>query len=85
MRLLQVLLYGRKGWFAPALNAMGFNVVFAFPGAHLTGLTRHHDTGNHCLPLQLGGPLKGMHRCALQCFVQHKLMTLLPVRKPAAS
>jgi ABC-type sulfate transport system permease subunit len=30
--VLQVLLYGRKGWFAPALNAMGFNVVFAFPG-----------------------------------------------------
>lgn len=31
--LMLVLLYGRNGWFAPALNAMGFNVVFAFPGA----------------------------------------------------
>jgi hypothetical protein len=31
--LMLVLLYGRNGWFAPALNAMGFNVVFAFPGS----------------------------------------------------
>ena len=29
-----VLLYGREGWFAPVIRASGFNVVFAFPGAH---------------------------------------------------
>ncbi len=31
--LMLVLLYGRNGWFAPVLDAVGFNVVFAFPGA----------------------------------------------------
>lgn len=36
--LMLVLLYGRNGWFAPALNAMGFNVVFAFPGMALATL-----------------------------------------------
>jgi sulfate transport system permease protein len=30
--LMLVLLYGRNGWFAPVLDAVGFNVVFAFPG-----------------------------------------------------
>ena len=29
-----VLLYGREGWFAPVIRATGFNIVFAFPGAH---------------------------------------------------
>ena len=33
--LMLVLLYGREGWFAPALRATGFNVVFAFPGRYL--------------------------------------------------
>ena len=33
--LMLVLLYGRNGWFAPVLDAVGFNVVFAFPGAML--------------------------------------------------
>jgi hypothetical protein len=31
--LMLVLLYGREGWFAPAIRASGFNIVFAFPGA----------------------------------------------------
>lgn len=36
--LMLVLLYGRNGWFAPALSALGFNVVFAFPGMALATL-----------------------------------------------
>lgn len=34
--LMLVLLYGRNGWFAPVLDAVGFNVVFAFPGLRST-------------------------------------------------
>jgi ABC-type sulfate transport system permease subunit len=31
--MMFVLLYGRKGLFAPLLAQYGFNIVFAFPGA----------------------------------------------------
>jgi len=46
-----VLLYGRNGWFAPALNALGFNVVFAFPGASVQHCTRHPRTALWAAPV----------------------------------
>lgn len=36
--LVLTLLYGRSGWFAPALKGAGLSVVFAFPGMVLATL-----------------------------------------------
>jgi len=45
--LMLVLLYGRNGWFAPVLDAVGFNVVFAFPGLQVQHDIAHSDITVH--------------------------------------
>ena len=48
-----VLLYGRKGVFAPLLAHYGFNIVFAFPGGWLAA--------HHTAVCQRCGRLPGLH------------------------